>query len=148
MSASIGIGTNNNALTITDPNKSYFSGQGAMWRCCRPCDQRQRQHRALFLGGGTSATATRTILGALCHWRAGYVQLSGYYLKLTDYINPNAATLYNFAPYVAGYLTPAQQPSSHYLRRHGIRRTMALVNLRRQLATNLPLGAFTPRLNA
>jgi iron complex outermembrane receptor protein len=35
--------------------------------------------------------------------------VSGYYLKLKDYINPTAAYLYDFAALVPSYLTPAQQ---------------------------------------
>jgi iron complex outermembrane receptor protein len=151
MSASIGIGTNNNALTITDPNKSYFSGQGgnvALLPTMSTNVNASIEH--YFSGGGYQCNGNQDKSSALCATGGGgYVQLSGYYLKLTDYINPNAATLYNFAPYVAGYLTPAQQAQ--------LGTTYGVMTIPQndgagkiyggQLATNLPLGAFTPWLN-
>lgn len=151
MSASIGIGTNNNALTITDPNKSYFSGQGgnaALLPTMSTNVNASIEH--YFSGGGYQCNGNQDKSSALCATGGkGYVQLSGYYLKLTDYINPNAATLYNFASYAAGYLTPAQQAQ--------LGTTYGVMTIPQndgagkiyggQLATNLPLGAFTPWLN-
>ena len=39
----------------------------------------------------------------------GYMALSTYYLKLSDFINPSAAFLHDFAPFVGAFLSPAQQ---------------------------------------
>lgn len=70
-------------------------------------------------------------------------------LDLTDYINPNAAVLENFAPYAAGYLTPAQQAVLGTT--YGI---LTVPNNQgtghvygAQVATNLPLGDLTHWLN-
>src|SRR6185312_6646901 len=38
-----------------------------------------------------------------------YMALSTYYLKLSDFINPNAAFLHDFAPFVGAFLDAGQQ---------------------------------------
>jgi iron complex outermembrane receptor protein len=77
------------------------------------------------------------------------VQLSGYYLKLTDYINPNAATLFNFAQYVPAYLTSTQQAQLGTT--YGVMKIPQNDGTGKiyggQLAINLPLGDFTRWLN-
>ncbi len=92
MNASLGVGGNIHQLTSTNPNTSYFSA-----------------------GGGNPQllpTMADNFNASIEHYFAdnkGYLQLSGYFIKLHDYINPNAAFLYNFAAFVPDYLTPAQQ---------------------------------------
>jgi iron complex outermembrane receptor protein len=77
------------------------------------------------------------------------VQLSGYYLKLTDFINPSALSIFNFSAYESGYLTAAQQAQ--------LGTPLGILNIPQndgaghiegeQFSTNLPLGDFTHWLN-
>ncbi len=81
----------------------------------------------------------------------GFVQRSGFFLPLSNYINPSAATLYNFAPFVSSYF--ASNPTG--LAQLGT--TYGTLNIPQnngtghiygaQLATNLPLGDLSPWLN-
>jgi iron complex outermembrane receptor protein len=153
MSSSIGIGTNNGNLTVTDPNKSYFNGQGGNPKLLPTMATNFNASIEHYFSGGSSGyscTGEQAKNSALCtSGGEGYVQLSGYYLKLSDYINPNAATLYNFAPYVPGYLNSAQQAL--------LGTTYGVMTIPQndgaghiegvQFATNLPLGDFTRWLN-
>jgi iron complex outermembrane receptor protein len=153
MSASLGISTNNSNLLNTNPNQSYFSGTGgnpALLPTMSTNINASVEHYFRAGTGGYQCTGNEDRSSALCATGGeGYVQLSGYYLKLTDYINPTAATLFNFAPYVSGYLTPAQQAQ--------LGTTYGIMTIPQnngagkiyggQLATNLPLGGFTHWLN-
>jgi len=152
MSASIGIGTNNGNLSLTDPNKGFFSGQGGNPQLLPTMATNYNASIEHYFSGGTgySCSGTQDKSSALCtSGGEGYVQLSGYFIKLTDFINPGAATLFNFSPYEAGYLTPQQQQQ--------LGTTYGIMTIPQndgaghiegvQFATNLPLGAFTPWLN-
>lgn len=92
MNASLGVSGNITQLTSTNPNTSYFSA-----------------------GGGNPEllpTMADNFNASIEHYFAdnkGYLQFSGYFIKLHDYIDPNAAFLYNFAAFVPEYLSPAQQ---------------------------------------
>jgi iron complex outermembrane recepter protein len=152
MNASLGIGTNQTGLTITDPTKSYFSGSGgnpALLPTMASNYNVSIEHYFSSGANGYTCADNQDKTSALCaSGGAGYVQLSGYYLKLTDYINPSAATLYNFAPFVSSYLNSAQQAQ--------LGTTYGVMNIPQndgaghiegvELATNLPLGNFTPWL--
>ncbi|WHZ20757.1 MAG: TonB-dependent receptor [Rhodanobacteraceae bacterium] len=92
MSASLSIGGNITHLASTDPNTSYFSASGGNPRLLP-----------------TMADNFNISLEHYFAQNQGYMALSTYYLKLSDFINPNAAFLYNFAPFVGAFLSPAQQ---------------------------------------
>ena len=92
MNASQSLNTNITHLASTDPNQAFFSSSGGNAKLAP-----------------TMADNYNISLEHYFDESKGYVSLSGYLLKLSDYINPNAAFLYNFAPYVNAYLTPAQQ---------------------------------------
>ena len=153
MSASIGIGTNNGNLSLTDPNKGFFSGQGGnpqLLPTMADTYNASVEHYFSLGSNGYACSGTQDKSSALCtSGGEGYVQLSGYYIKLTDFINPGAATLFNFTPYVAGYLTPQQQQQLGTV--YGImtipQNDGAGHIEGEQFATNLPLGAFTHWLN-
>jgi iron complex outermembrane recepter protein len=153
MSASIGIGTNNGNLSLTDPNKGFFSGQGgnpALLPTMANTYNASIEHYFSLGANGYSCSGTQDKTSTLCTTGGeGYVQLSGYYIKLTDFINPGAATLFNFTPYVSGYLTPQQQAQLGTV--YGImtipQNDGAGHIEGEQFATNLPLGAFTHWLN-
>ena len=92
MNASLGVSGNFTHLQSTDPNTSYFSANGGNPKLL--------------------PTMADNFNASIEHYFAdnkGYLQLSGYFIKLHDYIDPNAAFLYNFAAFVPAYLTPAQQ---------------------------------------
>ncbi len=65
----------------------YFTGRASGYQCTA----NQRLSSPMCAGGGV-----------------GYVQLSAYYLRLSDYINGAASTLENFTPFESSYLTPAE----------------------------------------
>ncbi|MGN6313321.1 MAG: TonB-dependent receptor domain-containing protein, partial [Rhodanobacteraceae bacterium] len=92
MSASLSIGGNITHLTSTDPNTSYFSASGGNFKLLP-----------------TMADNFNVSLEHYFDENKGYAALSGYYLKLHDYINPNAAFLYDFTPFVGAYLNAQQQ---------------------------------------
>ena len=149
MSASIGIGTNNSNLSLTDPNKGFFSGQGgnpALLPTMANTYNVSVEHYFSLGSDGYSCSGTQDKTSSLCtSGGEGYVQLSGYFIKLTDFINPNAATLFNFSPYASGYLTSQQQAQLGTV--YGI---MTIPQNDgdghiegEQFATNLPLGGFT-----
>ncbi|MDE1958044.1 MAG: TonB-dependent receptor [Xanthomonadaceae bacterium] len=92
MNASLGVSGNITHLASTDPNTSYFSASGGNPKLL--------------------PTMANNFNASIEHYFAdnkGYLQLSAYFIQLHDYINPNAAFLYNFAAFVPDYLTPAQQ---------------------------------------
>jgi len=153
MNASLGIGTNLTGLTISDPNKGYFSGSGGNPALLPTMANNYNASIEHYFSGGSngySCADNQDKTSALCaSGGAGYVQLSAYYLKISDYINPSAATLYNFAPFVSTYLDAAQQAQ--------LGTTYGVMNIPQndgaghiegeQLASNLPLGNFTRWLN-
>lgn len=152
MSASIGISTNNGNLVISDPNKSYFSGTGGNPKLLPTMSNNVNASIEHYFtsSGGYKCSGNQDRSSTLCaSGGAGYVQLSGYYLKITDYINPNAGTLYNFSGYESGYLTPAQQQALGTS--YGVMTIPANDGSGKlygyQLATNLPLGDFTRWFN-
>ncbi|TAN02623.1 MAG: TonB-dependent receptor [Rhodanobacteraceae bacterium] len=92
MSASLDISGNITHLSSTDPNTSYFSANGGNPKLLP-----------------TMADNFNISLEHYFSDNQGYMALSTYYLKLSDYINPNAAFLHNFAPFVGAFLSPSQQ---------------------------------------
>jgi len=153
MSASFGIGGDITHLMNTSPLQSYFSGQGGNPKLLPTMsDNFNLSIEHYFKGSGNSyaCQGTQDKTSALCtSGGAGYVQLSTYYLKLSDYINPSDLSIFNFGPYESGYLTSAQQAQ--------LGTPLGILNIPQnngsghiegeQFATNLPLGDFTPWLN-
>ncbi|HEU4855820.1 MAG TPA: TonB-dependent receptor [Rhodanobacteraceae bacterium] len=149
MSASIGISGNITQLANTDPNQSYFSASGGNAKLLpTKADNYNISYEHYFNGESSDyrCTSNEAKQSPLCAGSgAGYFALSGYYLKLSDYIDPNAAYLYDFAAFVPAYLDAAQQQQ--------LGTTLGTVsgpvndghgNVRGVQATlNLPLGHFT-----
>ncbi|HET6913254.1 MAG TPA: TonB-dependent receptor [Rhodanobacteraceae bacterium] len=92
MSASLSISGNITHLGSTDPNTSYFSASGGNFDLLP-----------------TMADNFNVSLEHYFGENKGYASLSAYYLKLSDYINPNAAFLYDFAPFVGAFLSDPNQ---------------------------------------
>ncbi len=153
MSASFGIGGDITHLPDTNPLTSYFSGSGGNPKLLPTMSDNFNlsvEHYFKGSGNGYACQGTQDKTSALCtSGGAGYVQLSAYYLKLSDYINPSDLSIFNFAPYESGYLTSAQQAQ--------LGTSYGILNIPQnngaghiegeQFATNLPLGDFTSWLN-
>ncbi len=152
-SSSLDISGNITQLSNSNPNQSYFSGSGGNPQLLPTMATNYNlslEHYFTGRASGFNCNSSESKASSLCSTGGtGYVQLSGYYLQLSDYINPNAAVLYNFQPYVSAYLTPAQQAQ--------LGTTYGTITAANndgsghieglQLATNIPLGDFTPYLN-
>ncbi|HEV2269552.1 MAG TPA: hypothetical protein VGR92_08845, partial [Steroidobacteraceae bacterium] len=154
MSASFGINGNITHLTDTNQLTSYFSGSGGNPKLLPTMSTNVNASITHYFSGPTNdsfnCTGSQSKTSALCtSGGEGYVQVSGYYLKLTDFINPSALSIFNFAPYEAGYLTPTQQAQ--------LGTPYGILNIPQndgaghiegeQLSTNLPLGDLTHWLN-
>jgi iron complex outermembrane receptor protein len=113
MSASIGISGNITHLSSTDPNQSYFSASGGNAKLLpTEADNYNISYEHYFSGetSGYQCTSNEARQSPLCNaGGAGFVSLSAYYLSLSDYIDPNAAYLYDFSAFVPAYLSPEQQ---------------------------------------
>ncbi|MDI3261456.1 MAG: TonB-dependent receptor [Fulvimonas sp.] len=154
MSASLGVSGNPTYLPNTDPNQSYFSASGGNAKL-KPtmADSYNVSYEHYFSGdtSGYQCTSTESKASELCRsgGAGGYVAVSGYFLQLKDYINPNAAYLYDFSAFVDSYLTPEQQKqlgtplgivSGPTNDGHGYVKGA-------QLTLNLPMSLLTPALD-
>jgi iron complex outermembrane receptor protein len=153
MSASLGVSGNITHLTETDPNLSYFSASGGNAKLLPTMADNYNvsyEHYFSSDASGYQCTSSDAKQSDLCRsGGGGYIALSGYFLKLKDYIDPNAAYLYDFSAFVPSYLTPDQQAQLGTTQ--GI--VSGPVNDGRgyvkgaQLTLNLPFANFTPVLN-
>ncbi|HEY0197478.1 MAG TPA: TonB-dependent receptor [Rhodanobacter sp.] len=114
MSASLGVTGNPTHLTETDPNLSYFSASGGNAKLLPTMADNYNISYEHYLSGDSSGyqcNSSDAKQSDLCRsgGGGGYISVSGYYLKLKDYINPNAAYLYDFAAFVPSYLSAADQ---------------------------------------
>lgn len=113
MNASIGLHTDITHLASTNPNQAYFSASGGNAKLLpTQADNYNVSYEHYFSGetSGYQCTSNEARQSPLCAARgAGYVALSAYFLSLHDYIDPNAAYLYDFSAFIPAYLTPAQQ---------------------------------------
>lgn len=110
MNASLGVSGNITHLPNTDPNQAYFSASGGNAKLLPTmADNYNISYEHYFSGGsGYQCNANDSKTSDLCRSGAGYVAVSGYFLELRDYINPNAAYLYDFSSFLPFGLTPAQ----------------------------------------
>ncbi len=154
MSASLGLNTAIGQLSNPDPNQSYFSASGGNAKLAPTMADNYNisyEHYLSGNGSGYQCSSADAKQSDLCRSGSGggYIALSGYYLKLKDYINPNSAYLYDFAAFVPAYLTPAQQAQ--------LGTTMGVVSgpanegrgyvKGAQLTLNLPFGNFSSALS-
>ncbi len=111
MNASLGVSGNITHLPNTDPNQAYFSASGGNPKLTPTmADNYNVSYEHYFSGGnGYECNSNDAKNSDLCRSGAGYFALSGYFIKLHDYINPNAAYLYDFSAFLPFGLTPVQQ---------------------------------------
>ena len=110
MNAGLGVSGDLTRLPNTDPNQAYFSAKGGNPKL-KPtmADNYNVSYEHYFSGGNGYACSSNDAKNSdLCRTGAGYFAASGYFIKLHDYINPNAAFLYDFSPFLPFNLTPAQ----------------------------------------
>lgn len=111
MNASLGVSGNITHLANTDPNQAYFSASGGNAKL-KPtmADNYNVSYEHYFSGGnGYECNSTDAKNSDLCRTGGGgYFSVSGYFIKLQDYINPNAAYLYDFSSFLPFGLTPSQ----------------------------------------
>ncbi|HEY8586345.1 MAG TPA: TonB-dependent receptor [Rhodanobacter sp.] len=151
MNASLGVSGDITHLQSTDPNQAYFSASGGNPKLAPTmADNYNVSYEHYFSGGsGYECNANDSKNSDLCRSGGGYFALSGYYLKLSDYINPNAAYLYDFGSFLPFGLTPAQQAQ--------LGTTKGIVSgptndghgyvKGAQATLNLPMNLFTPALD-
>ncbi|HET8764934.1 MAG TPA: TonB-dependent receptor, partial [Rhodanobacter sp.] len=92
MNASLGVSGNITRLPNTDPNQSYFSANGGNPKL-KPtmADNYNVSYEHYFSGAnGYDCNSNDAKNSDLCRTGAGYFALSGYFIKLHDYINPNS----------------------------------------------------------
>ncbi len=113
MNASQAVSGDITHLTSTDPSQAYFSSTGGNAKLLPTmADNYNVSYEHYFSNdaSGFKCNSADSKTSDLCAGGGGgYFAVSGYFLKLSDYINPNAAYLYDFAAFVPSYLTPAQQ---------------------------------------
>ncbi|MDE2154676.1 MAG: TonB-dependent receptor [Xanthomonadaceae bacterium] len=112
MNASLSVSGNITHLQSTDPNQAYFSASGGNPRL-RPtmADNYNVSYEHYFSGesSGFACNSSDNKNSDLCRTGGGgYFAVSGYFISLHDYINPNAAFLQDFSSFLPFGLTPAQ----------------------------------------
>jgi iron complex outermembrane recepter protein len=135
----------------TNPSLGYFSASGGNPQLLPYMSTNynvslEHYFKGTMTGVDCSGSLKRT---QMCSNGTGYVQLSSYFLKLTDYVNPSLGVETNFSQYVNAYLTPTQVAQlgttygfSAIPENNGTGHIEGL-----QLATNLPLGDLTHYLS-
>jgi len=152
MNASVNVSGNITHLTSTDPNTSFFSANGGNAELLPTMsDNYNVSYEHYFSGtaGGYECNSADSRNSELCRGESGYFALSAYFLHLSDYIDPNAAFLYDFSAFIPSYLSSDQAkdlgtPFGTYSRPnndgHGYVKGL-------QATLNLPLGLVSNMLD-
>ena len=153
MNASQSVSGNITNLASTNPNQAFFSSSGGNAKLLPTmADNYNISYEHYFSGpiSGYTCNDADSKASDICrNGGGGYFAVSAYFLHLYDYIDPNAAYLYDFSAFIPNYLTPAQQAqlgtpygvvSGPTNDGHGF--------IRGEEATlNLPFGLLTPVLD-
>ena len=113
MNAGLGVSGNLTHLANTDPNQAYFSASGGNPKL-QPtmADNFNVSYEHYFSGpaSGYQCNSADQKNSELCRsgGGGGYFSVSGYFIGLHDYINPNSSFLYNFSPFLPFTLSQAQ----------------------------------------
>ncbi|OOG54599.1 TonB-dependent receptor [Rhodanobacter sp. B05] len=113
MNAGLGVSGNVTLLQSTNPNQAYFSASGGNPKLTPTmADNYNVSYEHYFSGpaSGYQCSSTDQKNSDLCRsgGGGGYFSVSGYFIGLHDYINPNSSFLYNFSSFLPFTLTPAQ----------------------------------------
>jgi len=153
MNAGQSISGNQTHLGSTDPNQGFFSSNGGNARLLPTmADNYNVSYEHYFSGpiSGYQCNAADSKNSDICRsGGGGYFAVSGYFLSLRDFIDPNASYLFDFTPFISSYLTPAQQAqlgtaygivSGPTNDGHGYVKGA-------EVTVNMPFGLLTPTLN-
>ncbi|HEV7122531.1 MAG TPA: TonB-dependent receptor [Rhodanobacter sp.] len=112
MNAGLGVSGNVTLLQSTNPSQAYFSASGGNPKLTPTmADNYNVSYEHYFSGpaSGFQCNSADQKNSDLCRsGGGGYFSVSGYFIDLHDYINPNASFLYNFSPFLPFTLTAAQ----------------------------------------
>ncbi|MFC5580215.1 TonB-dependent receptor [Rhodanobacter terrae] len=120
MNAGLGVSGNVTLLQSTNPNQAFFSASGGNPKLTPTmADNYNVSYEHYFSGpaSGFQCNSADQKNSDLCRsGGGGYFSVSGYFIDLHDYINPNSSFLYNFSPFLPFTLTQAQlaQLGTHY----------------------------------
>jgi iron complex outermembrane receptor protein len=113
MNASLAVSGNITHLGSTDPNQAYFSASGGNAKLLPTMSDNYNVSYEHYFSGpisGYQCNSSDQKNSDLCRsGGGGYFAVSGYFLKLKDYIDPNAAYLYDFSAFIPAYLDATQQ---------------------------------------
>ncbi len=110
MNPSLTVTGNVTHLQSTDPSQAFFSASGGNAKL-KPtmADNYNVSYEHYFSGGSSyQCNAADRKNSELCSGGGGYFSVSGYFISLHDYIDPNAAFPYDFGSFLPFGLTPAQ----------------------------------------
>lgn len=155
MNASQAVTGNITYLSSTnyEQNQSYFSANGGNAHLLPTmADNYNVSYEHYFSGpiSGYTCNDADSKASDICrNGGGGYIAVSGYFLHLYDFINPNASYLYDFSSFIPNYLDPAQQAE--------LGTPLGLVSgptndgrgyvKGAEITVNLPFGLFTPVLD-
>jgi len=113
MNAGLGVSGNFTHLQSTDPNQAFFSASGGNPKLTPiMADNFNVSYEHYFSGpaSGYQCNSTDQKNSDLCRsgGGGGYFSVSGYFIGLHDYINPNASFLYDFSSFLPFTLSPAE----------------------------------------
>jgi iron complex outermembrane receptor protein len=113
MNAGLGVSGNFTHLQSTNPNQAFFSASGGNPKLTPiMADNFNVSYEHYFSGpaSGYQCNSTDQKNSDLCRsgGGGGYFSVSGYFIGLHDYINPNASFLYDFSSFLPFTLSPAE----------------------------------------
>jgi len=113
MNAGLGVSGNVTLLQSTNPNQAYFSASGGNPKLTPTmADNYNVSYEHYFSGpaSGYQCSSADQKNSDLCRsgGGGGYFSVSGYFIDLHDYINPNSSFLYNFSSFLPFTLSPSQ----------------------------------------
>ncbi len=110
MNPSLSVNGNVTHLQSTDPNQAYFSASGGNAKLKPTMANNYNVSYEHYFAGGSNykCNAADQKNSQLCSGGGGYFSVSGYFISLRDYIDPNAAFPYDFASFLPFNLSPTQ----------------------------------------
>jgi iron complex outermembrane recepter protein len=153
MNASLAVTGNITQLASNNPNQAYFGANGGNAQLLPTmADNYNVSYEHYFSApiSGYRCNDADSKDSDLCRGGGGgYFAVSGYFLSLHDYIDPNAAFLYDFSAFIPAYLSPAQQAllGTPYGTVSGPTNDGHGYVKGAQVTLNLPFGLLTPLLD-
>ncbi|TAL84418.1 MAG: TonB-dependent receptor [Rhodanobacter sp.] len=153
MNNSLAISGDNTHLASTDPNQAYFSSKSGNPQLNPTMADNYNISYEHYFANDTSSyqcNSSDAKQSDLCRGGGGgYFAVSGYFLKLSDFINPNFGVQQDFSAYVSAFLNPAQQAqlgTTQGVRTYPTNDGHGYVK-GAQVTLNLPASVITPALS-